>query len=231
MAACLQRRPSRSSSTWSKATGSGRPNDSPACIVTRSCGWRAWPGGRPRTPTTNWSRFPPESREVQLDERWSFVAKKQHHCDPDAPADDHRGDWWDHVAYDAEHRLVLAVVPGARSIENAEETVQEVYDRTAGRTDMLLTSDAYPAYETAIEHAYGEPEPPKRKTYRFSKDWRMHEAMTNLTMYSYNFCWPVRTLRERTPGGARRKRTPAMAAGLADHVWSLQEWLTFPAVR
>jgi hypothetical protein len=24
-------------------------------------------------------------------------------------------------------------------------------------------------------------------------------------------------------------RTPAMAAGLADHVWTLQEWLTYPA--
>jgi hypothetical protein len=57
------------------------------------------------------------------------VAKKQAHCDPEDPADDHKGDWWDHVAYDAEHRLVLAVVPGARSIENAEETVREVYDR------------------------------------------------------------------------------------------------------
>ena len=33
-----------------------------------------------------------------------------------------------------------------------------------------------------------------RKTYRFSKDWRMHEAMTYLTMYSDNFCWPVRPL-------------------------------------
>ena len=70
-----------------------------------------------------------------------------------------------------------------------------------------------------------------RKTYRFSKDWRMHEAMTYFTKYSYNFCWPVRTLRERTESGRWRKRTPAMAAGLADHVWSLKEWLTFPAVQ
>jgi hypothetical protein len=69
-----------------------------------------------------------------------------------------------------------------------------------------------------------------RKTYRFSKDWRMHEAMTYLTMYSYNFCWPVRTLREPIGEGAYRKRTPAMAAGLTDHVWSLQEWLTRPAI-
>jgi hypothetical protein len=65
------------------------------------------------------------------------------------------------VAYDAEHRLILAVVPGARSIENAEEAVREVHDRTAGRADVLLTGDEYPAYETAIAHVYGEPEPPK----------------------------------------------------------------------
>jgi hypothetical protein len=68
---------------------------------------------------------------------WSFVAKKQANCDPADPADDHKGDWWDHVASDAEHRLVLVVVPGARSIENAEEAVQEVHDRTAGREDVL----------------------------------------------------------------------------------------------
>jgi hypothetical protein len=30
------------------------------------------------------------------------------------PGDDHKGDWWGHVAYDPEHKLVLAVVPGAR---------------------------------------------------------------------------------------------------------------------
>jgi hypothetical protein len=262
--------------------------------------------------TSSWP-FPPETREVQLDEKWSFVAKKQHNCDPDDPADDHKGDWWDHVAYDAEHRLVLAVAPGARSIENAEEVVTEVYDRTGGRSDMLLTSDEYPAYATAIDHVYGVPGPPKppgtpgrpavmpgrqipaeltyatvhkerekgrvvaivtavvmgtwaavagalegsgasrtintsfverhhltdrhhnarkaRRTYRFSKDWRMHEAMTYLTMYSYNFCWPVRTLRQRMDDGAYRKMTPAMAAGLTDHVWSLKEWLARPALQ
>jgi hypothetical protein len=110
--------------------------------------------------TSGWL-FPPRTREVQLDEMWSFVAKKQARCDPTDPADDHKGDWWDHVAYDAEHRLVLAVVPGARSIENAEEAVGEVHDRTGGREDVLFTSDEYPAYETAIGHVYGEPEPPK----------------------------------------------------------------------
>lgn len=34
-----------------------------------------------------------------------------------------------------------------------------------------------------------------RKTCCFSKDGEVHEAMTYFTRYSYNFCWPVRTLR------------------------------------
>jgi IS1 family transposase len=70
-----------------------------------------------------------------------------------------------------------------------------------------------------------------RKTYCFSKDWGVHEAVTYFTMYSYNFCWPVRTLRVKGADGAWEARTPAMAAGLADHVWSLAEWLTYPAVQ
>ena len=68
-----------------------------------------------------------------------------------------------------------------------------------------------------------------RSTYRFSKNWEVHESMTYFTMYSYNFCWPVRTLKEPEAPGRWRKRTPAMAAGLSDHVWSLQEWITLLA--
>jgi hypothetical protein len=67
-----------------------------------------------------------------------------------------------------------------------------------------------------------------RKSYAFSRDWEVHEAVTYCTMYSYNCCWPVRTLREGNRVDGYSPRTPAMAAGLTDHVWSLQEWLTFP---
>jgi IS1 family transposase len=70
-----------------------------------------------------------------------------------------------------------------------------------------------------------------RKTYCFSKDWQVHEAVTYFTMYSYNFCWPVRTLRVKGTDGACEQRTPAMTAGLTDHVWSLDEWLSYPAVQ
>jgi hypothetical protein len=70
-----------------------------------------------------------------------------------------------------------------------------------------------------------------RKAYTFSKDWRVHEAMTYFTMYSYNFCWSVRTLNERDEQGHWRQRTPAMSAGLADHVWTMRAWITMPGVQ
>jgi IS1 family transposase len=69
-----------------------------------------------------------------------------------------------------------------------------------------------------------------RKTCCFSKDWEVHEAMTYFTMYSYNFCWPVRTLRLEVAEDEYQQRTPAMAAGLTDHIWTIREWATYPAV-
>ncbi len=47
---------------------------------------------------------------------------------------------------------------------------------------------------------------------------------------AYNFCWTHDSLRRLAPVGSRRKwqeRTPAMAAGLTDHCWSLRELLCY----
>ena len=68
-----------------------------------------------------------------------------------------------------------------------------------------------------------------RKSYCFSKDWDVHRAATCLSMYSYNFCWAVRTLRR--PDGRSGPCTPAMSAGLADHVWMVREWLSHPVCQ
>jgi IS1 family transposase len=265
-----------------------------------------------RACTTSWSPLPPRTREAQFDEKWAFVAKKQAHCDPADPADARKGDHWDHVALDAEHRLVVSVVPGKRTAESTGALVRDFRRRTAGRLMDLITTDEYAPYRGAILEAYGETVvPPRtgkrgrprraykvppagltyatvhktrsrgrvvkveqrvvfgtaeavgsalarsassravntsfverqngtdrnrnarkvRKSYCFSKDWSMHQAITYLTMYSYNFCWAVRTLRVKDEAGAWRRRTPAMAAGLADHIWSHTEWLTLPAVH
>lgn len=266
----------------------------------------------PASCTTSSSGFPPRTREIQFDEKWSYVAKKEKNCDPGDPADARKGDTWDHVAIDAESRLVISVVPGERTAESVAAVVEDVQRRTGGRLMSLITSDGYPAYEEAILEAYGETvTPPRtgkpgrprapykvapagltyavvekarekgrvvsittrvvfgtmaavaaalemsrasraintsfverqngtdrhrnarkaRKTYRFSKDWRHHEAVTYLTLYVYNFCWPVRTLRIKDERGHWQSQSPAMAAGLADHVWSIPEWLAFPSVR
>ena len=69
----------------------------------------------------------------------------------------------------------------------------------------------------------------RRKTYGSSKDLGLHRAASYFIGFSYNFCWAVRTLRVRGPDGSWQARTPAMAAGLSDHVWGIEEWITYPA--
>jgi hypothetical protein len=46
----------------------------------------------------------------------------------------------------------------------------------------------------------------------------------------YHFIRPHETLRDRTPSipQAQRHRTPAMAAGLTDHIWTVEEVLRLP---
>jgi IS1 family transposase len=70
----------------------------------------------------------------------------------------------------------------------------------------------------------------KRKAYTFSKELSCHEACTWLVVVWYNFGWCVRTLRQKVQEEPPRYhyRTPAMAAGLADHPWSMRELLAYP---
>ncbi len=83
---------------------------------------------------------------MQLDEKWSFIAKKEDQVTPGDPPE--WGDAWDHTAVDPESRLLLVVVPGKRTLENCQQVVGEVQGRTGGRTDLLLTSDAHAPYAT-----------------------------------------------------------------------------------
>ena len=83
----------------------------------------------------------PRTREGQSDEKWSFVAKKEKNCDPSDPADDRKGDAWDHVAIDAESRLVVSVVPGERTTESVVAVVEDFRRRNGGRLMDLITTD------------------------------------------------------------------------------------------
>jgi IS1 family transposase len=238
------------------------------------------------------------------------VYKKEKNCDENNPADARYGDNWDHVSFDAEHKLVLAVINGKRTKKNTRLLVRKTAKILDNRLPRLITSDEWKAYVQAILESFGECRiPPStgkrgrpsrpvfvpptdlvyatvhktrvkgrvskidyrtvfgtdeqvqealrvsrcsrkvntsfieqqngtdrnrcsrkvRKSYCFSKDWDVHRAATCLSMYSYNFCWAVRTLKR--PDGKMGKCSPAMSAGLADHVWTIREWLQYPACK
>lgn len=269
----------------------------------------------------------PHTQEIQYDEKWAFVGKKQGRLTEEEKELGELGNRWDHVAQDAESKLNIAVIPGDRNHENSKRLIQEVKRRTGGREDILHTSDEYEGYPKGIAEIYGkrrrkykreihapsainnlQPDlfemdslenplheyyklPPKlvyatvrktrengviirvrrklvfgfmsilvlmlaksrvsnkintsyierlngtdrqrnarkkRKAYTFSKKKTNHDALTYFVAYSYNFCWQVRTLRELQPDGQYQQRTPAMVAGLTNHTWTMQAWVTRP---
>lgn len=67
-----------------------------------------------------------------------------------------------------------------------------------------------------------------RKTLGFSKQRTMLEAACAWEDLVYNLVRPVKTLRVEVKAGPRRwqPRSPMMAAGLTDHLWSIREVLT-----
>ena len=66
----------------------------------------------------------------------------------------------------------------------------------------------------------------QRKTYCFSKQMEEHVAMSWLMITHDNFCWAHRSLREEIAPRKYLRRSPAVAAGLVDHVWTVAELLT-----
>jgi IS1 family transposase len=62
-----------------------------------------------------------------------------------------------------------------------------------------------------------------RLTNAFSKKVENHAAAVALHFLNYNFVRPHTSLAQASPHGPKIKRTPAMAAGVADHIWTLEE--------
>jgi hypothetical protein len=67
-----------------------------------------------------------------------------------------------------------------------------------------------------------------RKTLSFSKELEMLKASCAWEDWVYNLTRRVKTLRLEVNDGRRRwqPRSPAMAAGLTDHIWTVKELLT-----
>lgn len=208
---------------------------------------------------------------IQLDEIWSYVAKKQGHLDDGDP--ETWGDQYTFVATDTQTKLTIAYLTGKRTAESTRVFAADLRARVLGRPHLV--SDGFNAYPDAIEEAFGVKVDYAQVIKRFADDgveeaarryspgkfvgvqkqavfgapdldashtchverqnltMRMHmRRMTRLTnafskkaenlaaavalhVAFVNFVRVHQTLRV----------TPAMAAELTDHVWSMEELL------
>jgi IS1 family transposase len=208
--------------------------------------------------------------QIELDEQWDFVAKKQAHVAQGDPPE--CGDAWLFVALAATQKAIISYVVGKRTAENTQALTLDLRARILNRPQ--ITSDGYAPYIGAIEEAFGVdvdyaqltkkyvgdsalqdaahryspghvagvdrtvirglPNSEKistsyverfnlstrmsvrrfaRLTNGFSKKLENHRAAVALWVAFYNLCRVHESLR----------RTPAMALGVTDHIWTIAE--------
>jgi transposase-like protein/IS1 family transposase len=211
-----------------------------------------------------------EVRDVECDELWSFIGKKQKRVRPED--DQNLGDAYTFVAIERHSKLVLNIALGKRDQATTDVFIEGLRHATA-RTPYQVTTDGFVPYKSAISTTLGDrcdyamlikvyrapsegearyspaevasveevpvmgrPDSERictsiverqnlsvrmgtrrftRLTNAFSKKWENHWAAAAVWFAFYNFCRIHKSLRV----------TPAMAAGIADHVWSVRELL------
>ena len=210
-----------------------------------------------------------EVRDVEADEVWSFIGKKEKRVRPED--DQNLGDCYTFVAIERHTKLVLNITMGKRNQQTTDVFIEGLRHATRGK--FQITTDGFAPYRSAIsntlhdrcdfaqlikvyraapegERRYspaevaavevvpimGRPDPARictsiversnlslrmqnrrftRLTNAFSKKWENHWAAVALFYCWYNFGRVHKSLR----------MTPAMAAGIADHIWTVRELL------
>jgi len=211
-------------------------------------------------------------KDIECDEIWGFVQKKEGHKAPEEAHDESIGDAYCFVAIERNTKLVLNFALGRRSKATTDVFIEGLRHATSSQ-NFQITTDGFAPYVKAIsdtladrvdfaqlikvyrsgtegEGRYspaeisntevvpvlGNPDPARictsiverqnltirmqmrrltRLTNGFSKKWENLWAAYCLHFAYYNFCRIHRTLRV----------TPAMEAGIADHVWDIAELL------
>lgn len=214
-----------------------------------------------------------KAADIQCDEIWGFVQKKESHKLPSEAHDNSIGDAYTFVAIERDSKLVLNFALGRRDVATTQIFIEGLRDALAPTAEPQISTDGFQPYIATIDDTLGErvdfaqiikvyksdPEgqrkysPPEvvetitkiiignpdkkrictshverqnltmrmhmrrltRLTNAFSKKWENLWAMLCLYFAWYNFVRPHKTLRV----------TPAMAAGLTDHMWSVRELL------
>ncbi|MBI5094646.1 MAG: DDE-type integrase/transposase/recombinase [Candidatus Hydrogenedentes bacterium] len=209
-------------------------------------------------------------RDIQADEIWTFVRKKQGRLTPEEKKDTTIGDQYVFIALERNTKLIPTWVIGKRN-ENTTMTFMSQLKQCMNGCQTQISTDAFAPYEKAVPAFFGtqasyaaitkeyESEQAGRGRYApprvaavhkfplegkpdLAKATTSHIERQNLTLRTfqrrltrlalgfskklanlkaacalhfayYNFCWIPRT----------QKITPAMAAGLTDHVWTVAE--------
>ncbi len=209
-------------------------------------------------------------QDVEVDEIWGFVGKKEGHRTAYEQDFAGIGDAYCFVAMERNTKLVITHYLGKRTAPSTEHFIAKLACATSNQP-YQLTSDGFKAYVKAVKtylpgrvdfaqlvKVYSSPRegeqryspgevveavpvkimgnPDKRRictshierqnltirmgmrlmtrlTNAFSKKWENLDAAYNLWFAFYNSCRVHKTLHV----------TPAMEAGLADHVWSIEE--------
>jgi transposase-like protein/IS1 family transposase len=213
-------------------------------------------------------------RDVECDEIWAFVGKKEGHKTPEEQKDESTGDAYCYIGLERHSKLVLNFALGRRNQSTTDAFVEGLRDAIRPTGNFQITTDGFAPYKSAItttlghrvdfaqlikvyrtpqdgEKRYspaevesvevvpvvGNPDPDRictsiverqnltirmgmrrltRLTNAFSKKWENLWAAYCLHFAYYNFCRIHKSLRV----------TPAMEAGLTDHVWEIAELLS-----
>ncbi|MGI8745652.1 MAG: IS1 family transposase [Bryobacteraceae bacterium] len=209
-------------------------------------------------------------RDVECDELWSYVGKKQKRVRPDD--DKNLGDAYTFVAIERNSKLVLNIALGKRDQATTDVFIEGLRHATAS-SHFQITTDGFAPYRSAISNTLedrcdfamlikvyrassdgearyspaevasvevvpvmGQPDPERictsivernnlstrmstrrftRLTNAFSKKWENHWAAVAVWFTFYNFGRVHKSIR----------MTPAMAAGITDHIWTVRELL------
>jgi IS1 family transposase len=89
---------------------------------------------------------------VQVDEIWCYVGKKQRHL-KETDNFEELGDQWVFVALDADSKLIPSYLVGKRTIDNVHAFISDLSSRLDNR--VQLSSDGLKAYVEAIENSFG----------------------------------------------------------------------------
>jgi IS1 family transposase len=213
------------------------------------------------------------SKNIEIDECWAYVKKKDKHLTPQERTDGEYGSQYVFIALDADTKLVPTFTVGKRTTGTAIKFVLDLKRKLNGNGRIQLTSDGYPGFRVAVEDAFGSdvdyaqlikifnPSPhrsysppelkettPKvisgkpekkhistsyveRQNLTIRMQMRRFTRLTNAfskklenlkAALALHFCWYNLGRIHQT-----LRVTPAMEAGITDHVWSMGEILAY----